>query len=293
MQNANFSKDIKPPLFANISGIGLPTENFLICEGLEMRRSYACVFSAPMIAVSAPPRPNTHHPPPWAAVNGGFSFESNVELDFSEQCQITKHSPITLIWLIAAILRLQVKSPVRVTSVSPLSNAVQKDKKTRSDISLLEGSFSQIGNFEENYKTLNDDDLNWLEKFFPVLIKLLHDEKFYRSFTLFEQAQWCHTLETAFSMAWTSLETIFEIGRERQKTKALCGALSDYVAQDQSDRDRAYQVVQNLAKQRGKLLHAGRSVSWSDTAQVLQFSKEVFRRVVIDGETPRTCYTGE
>jgi hypothetical protein len=87
-------------------------------------------------------------------------------------------------------------------------------------------------------------------------------------------------------LVWTAIEALFDLGAERDKTRAICKALSDYVSTSRADRDRAYQVIQDLYKKRGRVVHVGRSVDPSDFMQSLQLARVAFRRVLIDGELP-------
>ncbi len=87
-------------------------------------------------------------------------------------------------------------------------------------------------------------------------------------------------------LVWTAIEILFDLAGEREKTKAICRALSDYVAADQPDRDRAYQVIQNLYFKRGQTVHAGRSMAQQDVFESFRLASVAFQRILIEGRLP-------
>ena len=120
----------------------------------------------------------------------------------------------------------------------------------------------------------------------PVAARLYHDERFFRAFSVYDQAQWTPTPEMGTVLVWTAIEILFDLASEREKTKAICGALSDFVGADKSDRDRAYQVIQSLYFKRGQTVHAGRTMDSQDVAQSFRLASSAFQQVLIEGKLP-------
>lgn len=77
-----------------------------------------------------------------------------------------------------------------------------------------------------------------------------------------------------------------QLTNQSDKTRALCRALSQYVANDKSDRDRSYQVIQSLAKERGRGVHAGREPNVQDVLQAINFAKVAFSKSISDEKSP-------
>jgi hypothetical protein len=125
----------------------------------------------------------------------------------------------------------------------------------------FESAPHQIGSFTAKRIEATQDEFSWLRDTLPVAARLYHDERFFRAFSVYDQAQWTPTPEIGSVLVWTAIEILFDLASEREKTRAICKALSNYVGVDQSDRDRAYQVIQNLYYKRGQTVHAGRSMS--------------------------------
>jgi hypothetical protein len=130
------------------------------------------------------------------------------------------------------------------------------------------------------------EDLHWLTESLAVAARLYHDERFFRAISVYDQAQWSPTPEMGSVLVWTALETLFDLGGERDKTKAISRAVSEYVGADRSDRDRAYQVIQDLYAKRSRVIHVGRTMEPKDVMQSYRFAKVAFRKVIIDGVLP-------
>ena len=273
----------KLPLYGALTGVSLPVESFEVLPGLTLRRVYVDMFGTPMLAFAPPPKPNEYHPGPWAAVRGGFSFKCRVEVALCDISDFGGISPSTAIWLVSALLRLQSQTPVRMAA---LGNMPFDEKCANFSAGAFESAPHQRGIYQEAECEATNDDLEWLRIFMPVMSRLYHDERFCRAFSVYEQSQWSPTQEMGTVLVWTAIETLFDLGGERHKTKAICEALSDYVGEDQSDRNRAYQVIQAMYYKRGRIVHAGRSIGVDDFAQSFQLAKVAFRRILIDGELP-------
>ena len=150
----------------------------------------------------------------------------------------------------------------------------------------FESAPHQIGTFTNPAVELTDTDISWLREILPTAVRLYRDERFFRSFSVYDQAQWTPTPEIGTVLVWTAIEILFDLASEREKTKAICKALSDYVGADQSDRDRAYGVIRDLYYKRGQTVHAGRSIETQHVIQSFRLASVAFQRVLDDGTLP-------
>lgn len=274
------------PIYGCLTGIELPNAKVAILPGITLKRVYVDTIGTTMMAFAPPPTPKLHHPGPWAAVRGGFSFECRTEVELTNMNACDGLSPSVVVWLVAAILRLRIPTPIRLAVIGNMTFDMMGERSEEVQAVAFESAPLQIGLFTATSTEVTEDELSWLRDMLPVAARLYHDERYFRAFSIYDQAQWTPTPEMGTMLVWAAIEILFDLGGEREKTKAICRALSDYVGADQSDRDRAYPVIQDLYYKRGQAVHAGRSMSSKDVIQSFRFANTAFQRVLIEGRLP-------
>jgi hypothetical protein len=276
------------PLYGCVTGLELPEGRIEILQGITLRPVYVDTIGATMMAFAPPPTPQSHHPAPWAAVRGGFTFESRLEIAITDIGACDGLPPSVVAWLVAALLRLRVASPIRLAVIANMPFDQMGERSSEVEAVAFESAPQQIGAFTARRVEATESDLSWLREMLPVAARLYHDERFFRAFSIYDQALFSPTTEMGTVLVWTAIETLFDLGREREKTKAICRALSDYVGADRADRDRAYQVIQELYYKRGQTVHAGRGMDTHDMIQSYRLACGAFQRALIDGKLPPT-----
>ena len=275
-----------PPLYGCLTGIELQQDNIEVLSGIALKKVYVDTFGATMMAFAPPPTERSHHPGPWVAVRGGFNFQGRVEVDLTNMSACDGLTPTVAVWLVAAVLRLRMSTPIRLAVIGNMPFDRMRESTQEAQAIAFESAPQQIGTFTAARLEVSEDDLAWLRDMLPVAARLYHDERFFRAFSVYDQAQWTPTLEMGTVLVWTAIEILFDLSGEREKTKAICRALSDYVSTDQPDRDRAYQVIQSLYYKRGQTVHAGRSMDQPDVLQSFRLASVAFQRALIDGRLP-------
>jgi hypothetical protein len=276
----------KTPIYGFLTGVELPNDSVNILPGITLKRVYVDTFGATMMAFAPPQTPTSHHPAPWAAVRGGFSFESRVQVELTDMGACDGLTPSVAIWLVAALLRLRIQTPIRLAVIANMPFDTFGERSREIQAVAFENAPYQIGAFTATHVEVAEDEIAWLRDMLPVAARLHHDERFFRAFSVYDQAQWTPTPEIGTVLVWTAIEILFDLASEREKTKAICKALSNYVGADQADRDRAYQVIQNLYYKRGQTVHAGRSIAFQDVSQSFRLATVAFQRVLAEGRLP-------
>lgn len=116
------------PLFGSVAGIALPTEQIYVARGVALRRGLFETFSTPMMAFAESAH-GGHTPTPWVAVDGAYhSFHARAELALDNLTVFEGFAPSRAMWLIAALLRLRIEAPVRVTAVANVPLATLKER---------------------------------------------------------------------------------------------------------------------------------------------------------------------
>jgi len=274
------------PLYGCITGIVLPVDTFDLAAGIALRRGIFEIFSAPMLAFKEAP-PGSHTPAPWVAVHGGFNFKSRTELVIEDLSALEGFAPFQAAWLIAVLLRLRVETPVRIAVVANIPLAMLPEKNNNWALA-LEASPHHIGIFRKLRQDITIEDMKWLAETLPLAGRFCLEERFMRALSIFDESMWSGSVEKATVLIWTALEILFDLGGEQSKTKAICSSLSEYVALDAQDRDRAYNVIRELYEKRGRIVHAGREIAAKDFAQSFALARTTFLNVLDRAELPRT-----
>lgn len=273
------------PLYGCLTGITLPSDRVDLAPGISMHQCYVDLFGAPMMAFSPPPHPNAPHPAPWAAVEGGFAFEARTEVAITNSIE-SEFKPSLVAWLVGAIMRLQLSVPIRMALLSNAPFAGMREQPNNFSTVAFEDAPHQFGAFDGRTAQLTEADISWVRDMLPGVLDLYREERFNRAFAVFEQAQWCSHLEIATVLLWTAIEALLDLGPERNKTRALSKALSEYITESRSDRDHAYQVIREQYEKRGRVVHVGRSLESKDFLQSYRFARVAFRRTLIDRSLP-------
>ena len=266
------------PLYGCVTGIVLPVNTFSIVPGITLRRGLFEIFSSPMLAFKEAP-PGSHTPGPWVPIDGGLNFKSRAELAVEDLSPLDGFSPSRAAWLIAALLRLRVDAPVRIAAVANAPLVMLPQIKNCWALA-FEASPHHIGLFRSPREHITIEDLEWLSETLPVAARLYHDERFIRALSIFDQSAWSGRAEMGTLLIWTAVEILFDLSGEQGKTKAICSALSEYVANNGQDRDRAYNVIRELYEKRGGIVHAGREIEARDFKQSFAVVRAAFRNVL-------------
>ena len=143
-----------------------------------------------------------------------------------------------------------------------------------------------MGIFRTQFTELTREDVAWVSHALSVAARLYHDDRFMRAFTVFDESLWSGRTQVGTVLLWTAMEILFDLSGAQHKTKAICSSLSAYVAADEPDRDRAYNVIRELYEKRGRVVHSGRTVEKQDYAQSFALARAAFVKVLDTEQLP-------
>jgi hypothetical protein len=115
---------LAPALFGAIAGASIASAPFVICEGLELRDTYAHVMAPYLAAFRRPERPGLHHPAPWKPAGGGLVFDALIEIAMTADCApVPPLDRLNTLWWVTALLRLRTGRGLRLPVISDVSFA--------------------------------------------------------------------------------------------------------------------------------------------------------------------------
>ena len=281
----SFDRD-QTPLYGCLTGFELPNDSYELSLGLTLSQTYVDMFASPMMAFAPPAAPGSASPGPWVAVRGGFSFEGRVELCVTDDGRFDGFTASLTAWLVAALFRLRIEAPVRLAVLGNMPfNEIGLHGQDATAVA-FEGATHHHGLFKGTRLQASADDLAFVRDLLPTAARLYHDDRFFRAFSVYDEASWSPTIELSTVLIWTAIETLFDLASAQHKTKAIAQALSDYVSSSPADRDRAYNTIRDLYQKRGRVVHVAGKVDSHDFMQTYALARYAFTKVITIGESP-------
>lgn len=264
------------PLFGGLAGATLCVDEFKVCEGLVLRRTYAHVMSPYILAFKRPEPPDRWHPAPWKPARGGMSLDVEIEVTLDEGARPTGFDRINTLWWTLALLRLSTGAKLRMPVVSDTSFTSVRTSSVEPVLWPIEMLPRQFLTVTDPPEVIGEEHLVWMREAFGPGSELMNDEAFGRAFQAFDDVMWAHSAGSAIVMVWAALETLIQPGRD-QITKRLASSLAALLEPPGAERERLFQRLTLLYEARGGSAHASRSPE----AQQLMSSFDVARRSFI------------
>ena len=245
-------------LFGGVAGAVLAVDEFEICDGLILRKTYAHVMSPYMLAFRRPERAGQHHPGPWKPAQGGVWMDVEIEIALQQGVRPIGFDRLNTLWWILSLLRLSSGAPLKLPIVSDVSFSVIAEDSTGARLWPIETLPRQFHTVPEPPQTIGNEHLLWMREAFSPGAELMDDPAFGRAFRTFDGAIWAHSAGSALVTIWGALETLIRPGQS-QITKILASSLAALLEPSGPRRDRLFGHVKALYEARGGSAHASRS----------------------------------
>ncbi len=273
IQTASPPNPEQSALYGGLSGIPISMPEFKICDGLEVRQTYAHVMAPYLLAFAPPAHPRAPHPAPWKAAHGGLGFDITAEIYLAENRQPTNFDRVNTLWWVLALLRLRTGAPLRMPVISDIafSSAAQGDREPM--FWLMEMPPHQLVLVRNPPEIVTDEHLRWVSSSLLPGARLMDIDHFNRAFQTFDTVIWAHSLGSAIVMLWAALETLFRPGRSNV-TKTLASCIAAFLCPVGGERDRTYQKVEQLYEARGSAAHNSQAPEVEQLRESFQIARQ-------------------
>lgn len=284
-KKAKFTDTVISSLFAGLSHVTFDGEPFDLGHGVILRSTYAHLFAANMMAFKRA-EPGKHHPAPWQAARGGFSYDIEIELAVPTNRDLPGGmSPDDVVWLIAALLRLaeypQLMVPVisdnpfdaAASAVQPLLRPFELESRI---LNRGDGKLSRI----------KASDLEWVRAIWPRVSELLRTTP---TLNLALRAADACTVRgrpaSALLTVWGALEELFAPSRAEIRFR-VSAHIAAYLEPVGPKRLALFKTVAELYNARSKAAHSAQDVEIGTLLQSFVILRNSLIRMIDDGVVP-------
>jgi hypothetical protein len=273
-------------LYGGLSGVQLPVASFPLGEGVELRQTYSHLFSTNMMAFARPGAAG-HHPTPWKAARGGFSYDIEVEIRAPYSTSLGKDFDAKeIIWWIAALLRLVRFPYLSVPVISNLSFTEIATSKDEPELRPFETEGRLFSPSPATDRVLDVAGLEWVAANWVPAGKLLSSSaKFYSALKAFDAAPVRGRASASLLALWGGLEQLFapSAGELRFRVAAL---LSSYLEKPGTARMERYKEVLKLYNERSMAAHTANEVEVEPLVQTYVLMRNALMQMIQERRVP-------
>ncbi|WP_207867915.1 hypothetical protein [Pseudomonas sp. 58(2021)] len=203
----------KESLYLGLSGLDLGGQIFELGEGIQLRSTFAHVFSSDILAFERPATPTSFHPGPWQAVSHKAGIDILAELYIPKEYAHPRLSNLEIGHTIISLLRLWADPQItlQVLAHGPVSELKERQSKNGGElVALLYSRRERHVNIAliDNENVL--DGIDWVVDHWKDAIELRGlSPEFNLAIDTFDNAQCIPSTAMALVSIWGALEAIF------------------------------------------------------------------------------------
>ena len=263
-------------LHVGFANVRLACEQFALGSGVEIRRTYAHVFGAPMVAF-ARPEPGEHHPAPWRGATGGMAFDVEAELsiptDFAAPQFETK---AVAAWCITALFRLKATSRINAPVISDRPFREGPEEEGQYWLVEPEAQASRLLLDPNSGSEIATAALEWVRDRWVLCGRIRDDNPRFRiALDAFDQSSFERNPALALVLLWSGLEAL--LAPDRAELRFRISANAAALVAEVRDRAAEQSRVAKLYDARSAVVHG----SASDYAAELIGTYDLLRRCIV------------
>jgi hypothetical protein len=273
-------------IYGGVSGVELAIEYFDLGEGVEIRKTYAHLFSANMMAF-ARPGPEGYHPAPWKAAKGGFGYDIGAEIRAPERTSLGESFDAKeTVWWIAALLRL-VRFPylsVPVISTHSFSEISKSDQEPT--LTPLETEGRIFGPAKDGSNFLDTEQLAWVKEKWVSSGQLINrNPKFYSALKAFDVATLRGRASSSLLAMWGGLEQLFAPSTAELRFR-VAALLASYLEPHGTVRLELYKEILKLYNERSIAAHTAQETETGPLVQTYVIMRNVLVKMIDANKVP-------
>lgn len=272
-------------LYAGIAGARLSSETYDLGYGVDLRRTYACVFAHFMMAFEEP-EPGKHHPGPWRACrDGGLQFDVAVELRVPrEPPRPDWFDEFNTVWWLTCLLRLRCAHSVTVPVVA---DSQFQDGKHREDIRIWIMEADRYRRQARiNPSILLETELSWVREYWVSGGMLARDLSFNMLIQAFDQCLFAGNEGLAILAIWGALESIFSPSHAELRFRVSAN-IAAFLEPRGEPRQLLQKQVAKLYDARSMAAHGADAIPENALRDTYNLARRIIIKIIEDDHVPK------
>ena len=283
--------------YLGLSGFVPDFDELDLGDGIILRKTYAHIFGTTMAAFA--PRPSKPEkigkltkppisPGPWVAVDGGFAFDINAELEVPTTFKGLSLPEATVLDILVGLIRMSVRPQICAPVISRVSFSKAKDSPNFT-ISCHEVYERHTPLKMESQEKVSEADFDWLRFHLKGILLLTSTNPILRgAIEVITDIQFIKHRGLATVSIWAALESIFKIDAEiRHRVSAY---IATFLEKHGDERFKLYQRCLELYKSRCLAAHQGRETHLDHLLESILILRRVIIRIVEVGKMPESKF---
>ena len=270
---------------AGLSGLELEEESFELGDGISLSRTYAHLM-APFMMAFKPAPPGGHHPAPWKAASGGFSFDVNADLLIPSHIEEQYGSRINVAKTIVFLLRLGVNpaTTLPVFANYPFSTLTQaQDSQTKLFPFEVQPRHFQLG---VAGGIATPTAIAWVKDRWQVTHTLTSESaEFSLAVEAIDGGQFVQNSALALLSLWGALEALFSPSRSELQFR-VSSLIAAYLEPPGGGRAGLQKEIAKLYDKRSAAAHGKPKHEAEDLLSTFNLLRRVLMAIIDSGEVP-------
>lgn len=274
-------------IYAGLSRVRYEGEPFDLGYGIQIKSTFAHLFSAPMMAFARPSK-GTSHPAPWrAAQGGGFAHDIEVELSLpSDESYPHGLSARRIAELLASLLRLEHMA----LTVPVISNLSFSEAATADGTPVLEPfeTGTRIVSFADaEREMITKSQLQWLKETWPKAAAMVSESAaFDAALSAADNCTVEGRIASSLLLAWGALEGLFAIGSTSEVRYRVASNIACFNKPFGAERLDLFRETKKLYDARSKVAHSAKDADLGELLRSFVILRNSIVRILAVGQVP-------